>query len=106
MNCILYILGFFIILIVYHFYTTMAIIENMETAGGTGYIKPAPSPKITAAQASSKLTILEEREKKYATQMNILNDMKKKMDSNTQSIAAMQQGIATCEANHESAASK
>ena len=106
MNCILYILGFFIVLIVYHFYTTMAIIENMETEGATGYIKSKPSPKLTAAQASSKLTILEDREKKYAAQMNILNDMKKKMDSNTQSIAAMQQGIATCEANHASAASK
>lgn len=106
MKCILYILGFFIILIVYHFYTTMGVIENMETDGATGYIKPAPSPKITAAEASSKLKILAEREKKYAAQMNILNDMKKKMDSNTQSIAGMQKGIATCEANHESGASK
>jgi len=37
--------------------------------------------------------------------MNQLNDMKKKMDSNTQSIAAMQKGIATCEANQQSGSS-
>jgi len=105
MVCIKIVSIFFILLIIYNFYITTDVIEGIDTDSSNGYIQPSTSSALTAASAAAKLKDLEQREKKYAEQMNQLNDMKKKMDSNTQSIAAMQKGIATCEANQQSGSS-